>query len=75
MLILQLKNNLTKTKIPPIHLKNKGPYINVPLIFWFLIIIFTLCFSHQLWVKWVYIHVGNSSGHIGQTHSRFPKCL
>ena len=23
--------------------------------------------------KWVWIHIGNSSAHIGQTHSRFPK--
>ena len=26
-------------------------------------------------VKWVCIHTGNSSGYIGQTHSRFPKYL
>ena len=32
--------------------------------------IFYLCFYHQLWVC---IHIGNSSGHIGQTHLRFPK--
>ena len=36
---------------------------------------FNLCFYHPLWVKWVFIHTENSSGHIGQTHSRFPKCL
>ena len=59
----------------PIHLKNNGPHIKVPLIFWFLIMIFYLCFYHQLWVKWVRIHVGNSSGHIGQTHSQFQKYL
>ena len=32
-------------------------------------------FNHQLWVKWVCIHIGDSSGHIGQTHLRFPKYL
>ena len=35
-----------------------------------------LYFYHQLWVcihKSVYIRIGNSSGHIGQTHSRFPQ--
>ena len=51
----------------PIHLESNGPHIKVPLIFWFLIIIFYLCFYHQLWVKWVCIHTGNSSEHIGQT--------
>ena len=56
----------------PIHLKNNGPNIKVPLIFWFLIMIFYLCFHHQLWVKWVCIHIENSSGDIGQTHSRIP---
>ena len=75
MLILQLKINLTKTEIPTIHLKNNGPHIKVPLIFWLLIMTFNLCSYHQLWVKWACIHIGNSSGHIGQTHSRFPKCL
>ena len=59
----------------PIHLKNNGPHIKVPLIFWFLIMILYLCFYYQLWVKWVCIQIGNSSGHIGQTHSRFPKYL
>ena len=29
-----------------------------------------LWFYHQLWVKC--IHIRNSSGYIGQTHSRFP---
>ena len=57
------------TSIP---LKNNGPHVKVPLIFWFLIIIF-YCFYHQLWVKWVCIHIGNCSGHTGQTHLRFPK--
>ena len=75
MLTLQLKNNLTKTEITSIHLKSNGPGIKVPLIFWFLIMIFYLCFYHQLWVKWVCIDIGNSSGHIRQTHSRFPKYL
>ena len=61
----------------PIHLKNNGPHIKVPLIFWFLIMTFGLSFYHQLWVKWVHIHIGfgNNSGHIEQTHLRFPKCL
>ena len=36
---------------------------------------FNLCFFNQLWVKWVYIHIGNSSVQIGQTHLRFPKFL
>ena len=58
-----------------IHLKSNRPYINVPLIFWFLIMIFYLCFYHQLWFKWVCIDIGNSSGYIRQTHSRFPKYL
>ena len=58
-----------------IHLKSKGPHITVPLIFWFLIMIFYLCFYHQLWVKWVCMDIENSSGYTGQTHSRFPKYL
>ena len=62
-----MKKNLTKTEIHPSIKKNNGPYIKVPLIFWFLIMIFYLCFYHQLWVKWVCIHIGNSSEHIGQT--------
>ena len=37
--------------------------------------IFYLCFIHILWPKWVCIHIGNSSGHIGQTHSRSRKYL
>ena len=59
----------------PIHLESNGPHIKVPLIYWFVIMIFYLCFYHQLWVKWLCIDTGNSSGHIGQTHSRFPKYL
>ena len=55
-----------------IHLKHNAPHMKVPLIFWFLIMISYLCFYHQLWVKWVYIHIGNSCG---QTHSRFAKNL
>ena len=47
--------------------------MKVSLIFSFLIMIFYLCFRHQLWVKWVCLDVGNSSGHIGQIHSRLPK--
>ena len=70
MLTLQLKNNLTKIEIHP-----HGPHRKVPLIFWFLVMIFYLCFYHQLWVKWVCIDIGNSSGYIRQTHSRFPKYL
>ena len=59
----------------PIHLESNGQHIKVPLIFWFLIMIFYLCFYHQLWVRWVCIDIENSSGHIGQTHSRFRKYL
>ena len=58
-----------------IHLKNDGAHIKVPLIFWFLIMIFYLRFYHQLWVKWVCIDIGNNSGHIEQTHSRFSKYM
>ena len=74
MLILQLKNNVTRTEIA-IHSKNNGLHIEIPLIFWFLIMILYSCFYHQLWVKWIFIHIRNSFGYIGQTHSRFPKCL
>ena len=59
----------------PTHLKSNGPHVKAPLIFWILIMTFNLCFHHQLCVKWVCIHIGNNSGHVGQTHSRFPKCL
>ena len=55
----------------PIHLKNNGLHIKVPLIFWFLIMTFDLSFHNQLWVKWVCIHIGNNSGQIEQTHLRF----
>ena len=48
----------------PIHLESNGSHIKVPLIFWFLIMIFYFCFYHQLWVKWLCIDIGNSSGHI-----------
>ena len=58
-----------------IHLKSNGQHIKAPLIFWFLIMIFYLCFYPQLWVKWVCIDIGNSSGHIRQTYSWFPKYL
>ena len=44
-------------------------------MFWFLIMIFYLSFYHQLWVNWVCLHIGSSSGHIGKTHSRFQKFL
>ena len=52
-----------------IYLKINGPHIKVPLILWFLIITFNLCFYHQLWVKWVCIRIGNSSGYITRTYS------
>ena len=52
-----------------IHLNNNGPSTKVPLIFWFLIMIFNLSLYHQLSVKWVCVQIGNSSGHIGQTQS------
>ena len=55
------------------HLKNNGPHIKIILIYWFPIMIFYLSFYQQLWVKWVCLDIGYSSGHIGQTHSRFPK--
>ena len=58
----------------PIHLESNGQHIKVPLIFWFLIMVFYFCF-YQLWVKWLCIDIGKSSGHIGQTHLRFPKYL
>ena len=48
-----------------IHLENDGPNIKVPLIFWFLIMTWNLCFHIQLWVKCT--HMGNSSRHIRQT--------
>ena len=43
----------------PFHLENNGPQIKVHSIFWFSIMIFTLCFYQQLWVKWVcrYIYI------------------
>ena len=52
----------------PILSKDNSPH-KVPLIFWFLIMIFYLCFYQQWWVKWVCIMLGINSGHIGQTHS------
>ena len=64
-----------KTVYPRPKCPLNGPHIKVPLIFWFLIMTFNLCFHHQLWIKWLYIHIIVSSGHIGQTHLRFPKCL
>ena len=59
----------------PNHLESNGPQIKIPLIFWFLIMIFYSCLYHQLLVKWECIDSGNSCGHIGQIHSRFPKYL
>ena len=47
----------------PIHLENSGPSIKDSLIFPFLTTTFNSCFQHQLWVKWVCIHIGNSSGY------------
>ena len=43
----------------PFHLENNGPQIKVHSIFLFSVIIFTLCFHQQLWVKWVcrYIYI------------------
>ena len=49
--------------------------MKVSLIFCFLIMILYLCFYHQLRVKWVCMHIGNSSGHIEQTHSRLSEYL
>ena len=40
-----------------IHLKNNSPHIKVSLIFWFLIMILYLYFYHQLWAKWICIHI------------------
>ena len=59
----------------PIHLKNSIQHIKVLLTIWFLIMTFNLSFYHQWWVKWICIHIVNSSGLIGQTHSWFPKFL
>ena len=72
-----IKKQSNKDWNTAIHLENNGQSITVkvPLNFWFLIMTFNLRFYHQLWVKWVCIHTGNSSEHIGQTHTRFPKCL
>ena len=76
MLVPQLKNNLTKTEICPYILKNNCQHTKVILIFWFLIMTFESCFYNQSWIKWACIHIGNNSGHIGQTHLRFPNgCL
>ena len=76
MLTLQLKKNLTKTEIhSSSHLKSNGQHIKVPLIFWVFLMIFDLCFYQQLCVKWVCTDIENSSGHVRQTHSRFPEYL
>ena len=42
-----------------VYLKNNDPSIKVTLTFWCLVMTFSLCFYHQLWVKWVGIHIGN----------------
>ena len=68
MLILQLKKQSSQDWNTPIHLKNNFPHIKVPLSFWFLIMTINLRFYQQLWIKWVCIHIGNNSGHIGETH-------
>ena len=57
-----------QTIYPRLKYPHNGQHINVPLIFWFLIMTFNLCFHHQLLIKWVCIH-------IGQSHSWFPKRL
>ena len=50
----RLQHHHTKTaEDKPINLRNNGPSIEVPLIFWFLIMTFNICFYPQLWVKWV----------------------
>ena len=59
----------------PVLLKNNGPHIKVPLIAFASYHDFLLMFSYPIADKWVCIHIGNSSAHIGQTHSRFPKYL
>ena len=59
----------------PIHLESNGKHIKLSMIFWFLIMSFYLCFYYQLWVKWLCIDTRSSCGHIGQTHSRFPKYM
>ena len=64
-----------KTIYPKLKYPNNGPHAKVPLIFWVLILTFNSCFHHQLWIKWVCIEITIRSWHIGQTNSRFPKCL
>ena len=59
----------------PIHLENNGPNIKVPLIFWFLIIIFYFCFYRQLWVKWLCTDIGNSSGKLIHVSQNICGCL
>ena len=57
-----------QTIYPRLKYPHNGPQVKVPLIFLFLIMTFNFCFHHQLLIKWVCIHVG-------QTHSQLPKCL
>ena len=59
----------------PMHLKSNGPQINVPFIFWYLNMTFSLCFDHQMWVKLAFLSIRNSSEHTKQNHSRFAKSL
>ena len=58
----------------PIHLESNGEHIKDPLIFWFLTMIFYLCFYHQLSVKWLCIDTGNTSGHIGHIRNSQNIC-
>ena len=44
-------------------------------MFWFLIMTFDLCFYHQLWVKWAWVHIRNNYAHIEQTQLPFLKFL
>ena len=61
MLILQLKNNLTHP------FKKQWPKYKSSFD------LLVSCFYHHLLVKWVCIHIGYSSRHTAQTHSRFTK--
>ena len=58
-----------------IHLKKNDQDIKVNFIFWFLLMIFYLCFYHRMWANWLCIYIVKSSGHFQQTNLRLPKCL
>ena len=74
MLILQLKNNLTKTEVPrPFNKKRSKHKISFDLLVSYHH--FQLMFLSPIRIKWVCIHIGNSSGRLAQTGSRFPKLL